>query len=123
MNITPRDLIHIRYCKGAKCVAEYPDAAEETCRSFDALLDQMEDYTRHQEARRLDALIDSGMARVIAPGVGHAARELEPYDKADGFDPELHDVHPSEFSDCPECAKGVDHWHYRGTQLPVLWKF
>ena len=61
MNITPRDLIHIRYCKDAKCVVEYPDAAEEACRSLDALLDQMEDYTRHQEARRLDALIDSGI--------------------------------------------------------------
>ena len=123
VGITPRDLVHIRHCKALKCIVEHDDGADEACHSFEALLDQVEDYTRHQEARRFDALIDSGMPRVIEPGVGHMVRELEPYDKADAFDPELHDVHPSEFSDCSECARGVGHWHYKGTQQPVLWKF
>jgi len=123
VDITPRDLVHIRNCKSVRCVVDCTEGVGDLCRSLDALLDQVEDYTRHQEARRFDALIDSGMPRVIAPGVGHMARELEPYDKADAFDPELHEVHPSEFSDCPECGKGVEHWHYKGTQQPVLWKF
>jgi len=122
-DITPRDLMHIKYCKEPWCVVDRPNGAHDKCREFDALLDQVEDYTRHQEARRFDALIDSGMPRVIAPGVGHMCREMEPYDKVDGFDPELHEVHPSEFSDCTECAKGIEHWHYKGTQHPVLWKF
>jgi hypothetical protein len=114
-----RGRVHARICKGS-CIA-YGDTPSDLCRSVDRLLDRVEQDALHMAALDFEARMDAqGWPRGIGPGVSYMVREMDPFEKIDAFDPDLHDVHPSEFSDCPQCAGGVEHWHHKGTQDPVL---
>lgn len=117
--MSARDRVHDRICKDS-CTA-YGDEPSDLCRSVDRLLDRVEADALHQAALDFEARMDAQRwPRGIGPGVSYMVREMDPYEKVDAYDPEVHDVHPGEFSDCPQCAKGVEHWHHKGTQNPVL---
>lgn len=117
--MSARDRVHSRICTRS-CVA-YGDAPSDLCRSVDRLLDRVEQNALHEAAMEFEARMDvAKWPRGIGPGVSFMVREMDPYEKVDAYDPDVHDVHPGEFSDCPQCAGGVEHWHYKGTQRPVL---
>jgi hypothetical protein len=116
---TPRDRMHAKYCPDDQCTLEYSQPGG-LCRNFDVLLDRVERDALHHAAVDFDQRIEK-LPRIITPGVSYVVREMDPFEKIDAFDPNLHDVHPSEFSDCPKCGEGVEHWHIKGTQDPVRW--
>lgn len=116
-----REQLHSRLCTGELCV-EYGDKPSPKCQTLNRLLDQVEEAALHKAAMEFEARMDEmKWPRGIGPGVSYMAREMDPYEKVDAFDPEMHDVHPSEFSDCPKCGEGVEHWHIKGTQNPAPW--
>lgn len=117
--MSARDRIHARICQ-PPCGA-YGDEPSGLCRNVDKLLDRVEADALHQAARDFESRMDAAKwPRAIGPGVSYMVREMDPYEKVDAYDPNVHDVHPGEFSDCPQCAGGVEHWHRKGTQHPVL---
>lgn len=114
-----RGRIHARTC-AVHCVM-YGDDPSPQCAAVDRMLDLVESNAVHQAVRDLVQEMDEAKwPRAVGPGVYHAVQRLDPYEEVEAFDPQMHDVHPGEFSDCPKCAGGVAHWHYKGTQTPVL---
>jgi hypothetical protein len=119
---TPRERMHVKYCPAERCMAVEDGKPSGECKTFDQAMDRVERDALHQMAMDFDGRISAAkFPRALGPGVLYTAREMDPYEKVDAFDPEMHEVHPSEFSDCPKCGEGVEHWHYKGTQNPVMW--
>jgi hypothetical protein len=114
--------MHVKYCPSGHCAAVKGDKPDDQCKTFDQAMDRVERDALHAAAMEFEGRM-GGMKwpRAIGPGVSYMCREMDPYEKADAFDPEMHEVHPSEFSDCPKCGEGVEHWHHKGTQDPVMW--
>jgi hypothetical protein len=118
---TPRDRAHIKYCPDDQCVLEYADPGGQ-CKVFDLILDRVEKDALHRTALEFEKRMDDrGWPRGIGPGVSYMCNEMNPYEKVEAFDPQNHEIHPGEFSDCPKCGEGIEHWHHKGTQEPVMW--
>lgn len=84
--VTARDRVHIKFCRGDRCMVEREEPGE-SCKTLDHLLDVTEEQALHQAANRIldlyiDALLQHGPD--VGAGLVMAAKETDPYIRKGG---------------------------------------
>lgn len=127
---SPREEIHRTFC-AVQFECRFDAGVKQRnasiwCKGLDAMLDFNDETLLHAKARALDDdfnRMDSRASRVLGPGLLHAVRQIDPFEKydedgvADMTSPLFgeNDEHP----DCPACIAGRVHHHRKSDGSPV----